>query len=228
MATLLNFSLPSSTSPTTFVSSSKTLKLLTSLTKKPSFGLKSRAFAATCSLHSASATTNPPTAQVQTFWQWLCDQKVVSPKSPIRPATVAEGLGLVAQRDIAKNEVVLEVPMKFWINPDMVAVSEIGSLCSGLKPWISVALFLIREKKNEDSPWRVYLDILPECTDSTVFWWVSLCFLFLTFFVGSVLFGCFSFEFLRLIKCSVNGFSAGLKRSLLSFKVSEGAFRNTI
>lgn len=60
--------------------------------------------------------------------------------------------------------------MKFWINPDTVAASEIGSLCSGLKPWISVALFLIREKKKEDSPWRVYLDILPECTDSTVFW----------------------------------------------------------
>lgn len=143
MATLSNFSFSSSTSPPTFVSSSKTLKLLTSLTKKPSFRLKSRAFAATCSLHSASATTNPPTAQVETFWQWLRDQKVVSPKSPIRPATVPEGLGLVAQRDIAKNEVVLEVPMKFWINPDTVAASEIGSLCSGLKPWISVALFLI-------------------------------------------------------------------------------------
>ncbi|KAL9424213.1 hypothetical protein AB3S75_036153 [Citrus x aurantiifolia] len=170
MAALSNFSFSSSTSPPTFVSSSKTLKLLTSLTKKPFFGLKSRAFAATCSLHSASATTNPPTAQVETFWQWLRDQKVVSPKSPIRPATVPEGLGLVAQRDIAKNEVVLEVPMKFWINPDTVAASEIGSLCSGLKPWISVALFLIREKKKEDSPWRVYLDILPEWTDSTVFW----------------------------------------------------------
>lgn len=189
MAALSNFSFSLSTSPLTFVSSSKTLKLLTSLTKQPFFRLKSRAFAANCSLHSASATTNPPTAQVETFWQWLRDQKVVSPKSPIRPAAVPEGLGLVAQRDIAKNEVVLEVPMKFWINPDTVAASEIGSLCSGLKPWISVALFLIREKKKEDSPWRVYLDILPECTDSTVFWWVSLCFFFLTFFVCSILFG---------------------------------------
>lgn len=82
----------------------------------------------------------------------------------------------MAQRDIARNEVVLEVPKRLWINPDAVAASEIGSVCSGLKPWIGVALFLIREKKRSDSKWRVYLDILPETTDSTIYWWVSLKF----------------------------------------------------
>lgn len=86
-----------------------------------------------------------------------------------------EGLGLVAQRDIRRNEVVLEVPKKFWINPDTVSASEVGSVCGGLKPWISVALFLIREKKlREESMWRYYLDILPEYTDSTIYWWVWL------------------------------------------------------
>ncbi|KAF7123578.1 hypothetical protein RHSIM_Rhsim12G0125500 [Rhododendron simsii] len=41
----------------------------------------------------------------------------------------AEGLGLVAQRDIGRNEVVLEVPKKFWINPETLSASEVGSVC---------------------------------------------------------------------------------------------------
>ncbi|KAJ0038488.1 hypothetical protein Pint_23584 [Pistacia integerrima] len=154
------FTLSLSSSPSPFLSSSKNLK---TLSKKSTFHLKTRP------LCVISLNSSPP-QEVQTFWQWLCDQGVVSAKSPIRPATVPEGLGLVAQRDIGRNEVVLEIPKKFWINPDTVAASDTGNLSSGLKPWISVALFLIREKKKEDSPWRVYLDILPESTDSTVFW----------------------------------------------------------
>lgn len=204
MATLLTLSL--FPSPTTCFSTSKTHKTLYSLIQKPIFHLNARAAFSVTSLHSAR--TEPPPPEVESFWRWLSEQGVVSPKSPVRPATVPEGLGLVAQRDIAKNEVVLEVPNKFWINPDTVAASEIGGVCSGLKPWISVALFLIREKKREDSPWRVYLDILPDSTDSTVFWWVFV-----------VAFVCF--EFLRLTMCCVVGFSAGPKRSLRSFKVSE-------
>ncbi|KAM2682531.1 hypothetical protein EV1_044271 [Malus domestica] len=43
------------------------------------------------------------------------------------------------------------------------------SVCSGLKPWVSVVLFLIREKSRDDSKWRIYLDILPESTNSIVF-----------------------------------------------------------
>lgn len=82
---------------------------------------------------------------------------------------VPEGLGLVAQRDIGRNQVVLEVPKRLWINPDAVAESEIGNVCSGLKPWIAVALFLLREKDREDSKWRLYFDVLPLSTNSTVF-----------------------------------------------------------
>ncbi|GJW66239.1 fructose-bisphosphate aldolase-lysine N-methyltransferase, chloroplastic [Tanacetum coccineum] len=125
-------------------------------------------FSVKCSATSASL---PPS--VQTFWKWLNDEKVVSSKSPAKPGMVTEGLGLVAQRDIGRNEVVLEVPKKFWINSDMVLGSEIGRVCDGLKPWISVALFLIREKLREDGGgayWRSYIDILPEFTDSTIFW----------------------------------------------------------
>ncbi|KAL5553730.1 hypothetical protein UlMin_041131 [Ulmus minor] len=108
--------------------------------------------------------------EVQSFWNWLRDEGVVSAKTPAKPGLVPEGLGLVAQRDIGRNEVVLEVPKRLWINPDVVAASEIGNLCSGLKPWVSVALFLLRERSRDDSKWRRYFDILPEYTNSTIFW----------------------------------------------------------
>ncbi|KAK4741394.1 hypothetical protein SAY87_024982 [Trapa incisa] len=121
------------------------------------------------SVSPLQSAAQPPPA-VQEFWSWLRAEGIVSDKTPARPGVVQEGLGLVAQRDIGRNEVVLEVPKRFWINPDAVAASEIGSVCSGLKPWIGVALFLIREKKRGDSKWRVYLDILPGATDSTIFW----------------------------------------------------------
>ncbi|KAJ0692820.1 putative [Ribulose-bisphosphate carboxylase]-lysine N-methyltransferase [Helianthus annuus] len=124
---------------------------------------------------TVKCTATPPSLPpaVNTFWKWFSDEKVVSSKSPAKPGTVTEGLGLVAQRDIARNEVVLEVPKRFWINPDTVSGSEIGRVCNGLKPWICVALFLIREKlrgDDEGSSWRKYVDILPESTDSTIFW----------------------------------------------------------
>ncbi|KAI3467309.1 hypothetical protein Pfo_023972 [Paulownia fortunei] len=140
------------------------------LKTKPTFHhFKKRSF----SLNSVlSIETEPNIPQtVQRFWQWLKDEGVVSAKTPVKPGVVPEGLGLVATRNIARNEVVLEVPKKFWINPDAVASSEIGSICSGLKPWISVALFLLREKfKGEESKWKYYVDVLPEGTNSTIYW----------------------------------------------------------
>lgn len=120
---------------------------------------------------NASLTSAEAAGSLESFWRWLCERGVVSETSPlVKPGVVREGLGLVAQRDISQNEVVVQVPRKLWINADTVAASEIGSVCSGLKPWISVALFLLREKAREDSPWRSYLRILPESTDSTIFW----------------------------------------------------------
>ncbi|XP_058192643.1 ribulose-1,5 bisphosphate carboxylase/oxygenase large subunit N-methyltransferase, chloroplastic [Rhododendron vialii] len=132
-----------------------------------------------CTARPLSVTSNilspepdPLPPAVQTFWKWVSGEGLISSKKcPVKPAIVPEGLGLVAQRDIGRNEVVLEVPKKFWINPDTVSASEVGSVCGGLKPWISVALFLIREKKlREESMWRYYLDILPQFTDSTIYW----------------------------------------------------------
>ncbi|KAL2226180.1 ribulose-1,5 bisphosphate carboxylase/oxygenase large subunit N-methyltransferase, chloroplastic [Sesamum indicum] len=125
------------------------------------------------SLNSVLSTeTDPNIPQtVQRFWQWLKDEGVVSSKTPVKPGIVTEGLGLVATRNIGRNEVVLEVPKRFWINQDAAAASEIGSICSGLKPFIAVALFLLSEKfKGEESKWKYYIDVLPESTNSTIYW----------------------------------------------------------
>lgn len=108
---------------------------------------------------------------VEEFWEWAIKKGAVVP-SYIKPGINAtEGIGLVAQKDISKKEVVLEVPKSLWINPDTVAASEIGKLCQVLKPWMSIALFLIREKAlGTSSPWFHYLSILPGCTNSPIFW----------------------------------------------------------
>ncbi|KAK6921988.1 Rubisco LSMT, substrate-binding domain [Dillenia turbinata] len=159
----MSSALLSSLSPSVFLSPTRT-------PKNPIFSVlrHKRTFSLVSSLHSPEFDPLPPA--VQTFWQWLSREGVVSAKTRVRPGVVPEGLGLIAERDIGKNEVVLEVPNKFWINPDNVAESEIGKVCSGLKPWISVALFLIREKLIEESKWRVYIDVLPQETNSTIFW----------------------------------------------------------
>ncbi|KAL2946699.1 hypothetical protein AAZX31_20G028900 [Glycine max] len=107
---------------------------------------------------------------VDTFWQWLKEEGVVSAKTPVKPSVVPEGLGLVALKDISRNEVVLQVPKRLWINPDAVAASEIGKVCIGLKPWLAVALFLIRESSRSNSLWKHYFSVLPKETDSTIYW----------------------------------------------------------
>ncbi|KAK9116656.1 hypothetical protein Sjap_015603 [Stephania japonica] len=113
----------------------------------------------------------PSSPTLQTFWDWLSNKGVISPKSPsVNLGIVPEGLGLISQKNFSRNEVVVEVPSKVWINSDTVAASEIGGLCGGLKPWASIALFLLREKGREDSPWRSYIEIMPSGTDSTIFW----------------------------------------------------------
>ncbi|KAF6142705.1 hypothetical protein GIB67_018416 [Kingdonia uniflora] len=139
---------------------------------KPFSSHKNKPTLAIKSLLTPTPTIETSFPAIQTFWTWLSDKGIISTKSPIvRPALVSEGLGLVAQKNLSRNEVVLEVSKKFWINPDTVKASDIGKFCDGLKPWVSVALFLIREKaKKGDSMWCSYIDILPDSTNSTIYW----------------------------------------------------------
>ncbi|XP_027346229.1 ribulose-1,5 bisphosphate carboxylase/oxygenase large subunit N-methyltransferase, chloroplastic [Abrus precatorius] len=127
-----------------------------------------RPLSAKCEASLGTEISVPPA--VDTFWQWLKEEGVVSAKTPVKAGVVHEGIGLVALKDISRNDVVLQVPKRLWINPDAVAASEIGNVCSGLKPWLAVALFLIRERSRDDSLWKHYFTILPKETDSTIYW----------------------------------------------------------
>lgn len=118
-----------------------------------------------------SATSLPSQSSLVDFSNWLLSRGGAAPS--VKPGPVPEGLGLIAQRDISRNEVVVEVPKKLWIDADTVAASEIGRVSGGLRPWVCIALFLLRERALGDaSPWKPYLDVLPSSTDSTIFWWV--------------------------------------------------------
>lgn len=156
-------------SPSLILKPHKNHRFCPSKTKPSLHHFKNRSLSLNSILSTEADPKIPQT--VERFWQWLKDEGVVSAKTPVKPGIVPEGLGLVATRDISKNDVVLEVPKKFWINPDAASASEIGSICSGLKPWISVALFLLRERfKGEESKWKYYFDVLPESTDSSIYW----------------------------------------------------------
>nr|CAB3453361.1 unnamed protein product [Digitaria exilis] len=120
---------------------------------------------------STAASTAPPEATaLEDLRRWLSSHSVGEGKA--LPAAVPEGLGLVAARDLPRGEVVAEVPKKLWMDADAVAASDIGRACGGgLRPWVAVALLLLREvARGADSPWAPYLAILPRQTDSTIFW----------------------------------------------------------
>lgn len=190
-------------SPSFILQTPKNHRFCPSKTKPSLHHFKNRSL----SLSSVLSTeTDPKIPQtVERFWQWLKDEGIVSAKTPVKPGIVPEGLGLVATRDISRNDVVLEVPKRFWINPDAAAASEIGSICSGLKPWISVALFLLRERfKGEESKWKYYFDVLPESTDSTIYWWAtsnSFLFVAIVLFILFLLhlFLCFYFVLISVV-----------------------------
>lgn len=117
------------------------------------------------------AQSLPSASTIESFWQWLAKRDVVP---SVNFEAVPEGMGLVAREDLGKGELVVEVPKSLWINNDSVMASGIGSVCGGLKPWVSISLFLLTEKgKGIKSDWKPYLDILPEVTDSPLFWCVA-------------------------------------------------------
>lgn len=124
------------------------------------------------------AQSSPSASTIDSFWQWLAKRDVVPANSStpsVKLETVPEGMGLVAREDLGKKEVVVEVPKSLWINSDFVMASGIGYVCGGLKPWVSISLFLLSEKgKGAESDWKPYLDVLPEFTDSPLFWCVAV------------------------------------------------------
>lgn len=135
---------------------------------------------------SASCQSSPSSSSsVDEFWHWAYKRGAGPKPAVVKPGLIVPqgggggggglGLGLLAHKDLYKKEQVLEIPKSMWINSETVAASEIGRVVTGevlLKaPWISIALFLLREKAlGSSSPWSPYINILPPSTNSPLFW----------------------------------------------------------
>ncbi|CAK1582718.1 unnamed protein product [Parnassius mnemosyne] len=76
-------------------------------------------------------------------------------------------LGLKAMKDFPEDSLILTVPSKIMMSEKDALESELGlfiNLDPILKnmPNITLALFLLLEKRKEDSFWKPYIDILPD------------------------------------------------------------------
>lgn len=86
-----------------------------------------------------------------------------------------EGVGLVAERDIREGERVINVPRRLMLTADVALQDpELRRFIEGdpiLRriESLSLSLCVVRERLDEDSMYRPYLDILPE-TYSTPLW----------------------------------------------------------
>ncbi len=75
-----------------------------------------------------------------------------------------------APRAWGRGQPLFSVPAGAWLAADAVARSPLGPLVAGLEPWLQLALFLLAERAAPRSPWRPYLDALPEECGAPLFW----------------------------------------------------------
>jgi len=69
-----------------------------------------------------------------------------------------------------RGQPLFSVPAGAWLTADAVARSALGPLVAGLEPWLQLALFLLAERAAPRSPWRPYLDALPDACGAPLFW----------------------------------------------------------
>lgn len=70
----------------------------------------------------------------------------------------------------SRGQPLFSVPASAWINADAAKRSAIGTLITDLEPWLQLALFLLYECGQPNSPWRPYLDTLPAQGVAPLFW----------------------------------------------------------
>mmetsp|Transcript_33591 Transcript_33591/g.73311 ORF Transcript_33591/g.73311 Transcript_33591/m.73311 type:complete len:494 (-) Transcript_33591:326-1807(-) len=121
---------------------------------------------------ACAVATTAPTQNLDEFWQWMKQNKVVDEaKVAVQPKAFEEGAGLVSNREVKKNEVLLAVPEKFLMNYKAAIASKIGNYLEGLKPWLAVTLFLLHERSlGAASDWAPYISVLPSSLDLPMYW----------------------------------------------------------
>lgn len=103
--------------------------------------------------------------------QWL-DSEGIDTQCVAPSKSGSRGTGLVAKRNLQRGTVVLSVPQRLWLTPSVFDSSPLASHADVVtKPWLKLALYLMLARSGHaGSEYAPYIDALPECTDSPLFW----------------------------------------------------------
>ncbi|KAL7746691.1 Histone-lysine N-methyltransferase setd3 [Sorochytrium milnesiophthora] len=116
----------------------------------------------------------PIEKRLDAFRAWMTKNGADVEAMPVEwKAGFKEGLGLVAKRDIKKDETLITVPRSIFMTSDDAIKSRkirdlledrsgSGSDARQLPANVLLALFLLQEKHTPGSKWKPYIDILPE------------------------------------------------------------------
>jgi len=80
---------------------------------------------------------------------------------------------VVASAPVADGEVVASIPGSVWLTRQAALKSPIGQYIETLDPWLSIAIFLIHERKNKESMWADYIELLCSKPPSTPILWTD-------------------------------------------------------
>eukprot|EP01130_Rhizamoeba_saxonica_P009986 TRINITY_DN4087_c0_g1_i2.p1 TRINITY_DN4087_c0_g1~~TRINITY_DN4087_c0_g1_i2.p1 ORF type:complete len:264 (-),score=33.83 TRINITY_DN4087_c0_g1_i2:31-822(-) len=106
------------------------------------------------------------------FEDWL-DGSQVQRESIILDIIPGYRFGIVAARDIQKNEVVVSVPLSITLKTSNLAKNPVFQdldLQSRISPTNLAGFYIMWERVHQSSPWKPYFDILPTAYDTTIFW----------------------------------------------------------
>ncbi|KAM3961518.1 SET domain containing 3 [Aphomia sociella] len=112
------------------------------------------------------AKQSPRHTNIENFLKWLNENGAQFEGVEISEFEGYE-LGLKAAKNFSEGSLLLTVPIKLMMTEQNARKSDLSAFISvdpllQNMPNITLALFLLLEKKNPDSFWRPYIDILPE------------------------------------------------------------------
>jgi histone-lysine N-methyltransferase SETD3 len=131
---------------------------------------------------AAAAATSSDVDQLVTNHDALirwCIEDHSLPATCLQPEAVEDELdrsekafGFTASRDVAKSEVILEIPGDLAVTSVDVGKDEmLSALAEGRSELVGLALFLMQERsRGASSAWAPLLATLPSCTNSPVLW----------------------------------------------------------
>lgn len=125
----------------------------------------------------AAATETVSVGAFESLLRWCIEEQGLPPTS-LEPALVDSDIdfsqvpGFVSNKEVAKGEVLLEIPGDLGITSvDVGADTVLAPLAEGRSELVGLALFLMRQKSlGSASPWTPLLATLPAATATPILW----------------------------------------------------------